>query len=241
MLKALSKIKRTAKTIFWVVIFVAVLVGIIAGWDTVGRWLALIGGGLVALFGGMKVSDQRELERIKKKNQAIKEAIEKQESIKTDLDSKAESWRERKNKLRRGGLMLIICAGLCLVAGPARAAIEGDVYTPEGYNELKALYIQAIELLDEADQLILEYQILTTDQAATIETQEAMIEELQDDVARLARPAWGVTAGIDLGDSARWRLGVARKTGWLSFSGGIGGGDSFGVWGSVTLWLMNPF
>lgn len=238
MLKTLSKIQRTAKTIFWAVIFVAALVGIIIGWDTVGRWLALIGGGLAALLGGMKVSDQRELERIKKKNQAIKEAIEKQESIKTDLDSKAESWRERKNKLRRGGLMLIICVGLCLVAGPARAAIEGDIYIPEDYNELKALYIQAIELLDEADQLILEYQILTTNQAATIEIQEAMIEELQDSVVRLTRPAWGVTAGIDLDDSVRWRLGVTRKKGIISFGAGIGGGDAFSVWGEVGLWIQ---
>jgi hypothetical protein len=237
-LKMLSKMRRTAKTIFWAVIFVAVLVGITAGWDTIGRWLALIGGGgLVALFGGMKVSDQRELERIKKKNQAIREAIEKQESIKTDLDSKAESWRNKLNKLRRGGLILIICTGLCLVAGPARAAIEGDVYIPEGYNELKALYIQAIKLLDEADQLILEYQILTADQAATIKIQGAMIEKLQDNVAWLARPAWGVTAGIDLGDSAQWRLGVARKKGSISFGAGIGGGDAFSIWWEAGLWI----
>jgi hypothetical protein len=236
-LKTLRKLQKTAKIILWSVVFILALVGFIVSWETIGGWLALLGGSIAALLSGMKVLDQRELERIKKKNQAIKEAIEKQETIRTDLDIKTESWRERKERLRRGSLILVICVGLCLVASPARA----EVYIPEDYEKLKELYIQAIALLDEADSLIAEYQSLVTDQARTIEEQAAMIEDLERNVVRLTRPAWGVTAGIDLDDSVRWRLGVARKTGWLSLGGGIGGGDGFSVWGSVTLWLMNPF
>lgn len=241
MLKTLGSIQRTAKTILWAVIFVVVLIGIIVGWDVVNKWLVAIGGGLVALLGGMKVSDQKKLRKIKNKNQALKDDIEKQQEIKADLDTQAESWREKLNKLYRGGLMLIICAGLCLVSGPAWAAIEGDIYIPEDYEELKVLYIEAMELLDEADKIISEHQSLATDQSKTIQTQATMINELEQDIFRLSRPVWGVTGGVEFADSARFMMGLSRRYNSTSWTIGFTKGEQLGIFGMYSLWLQNPF
>lgn len=184
----------------------------------------------------MKVSDQRELERIRKRNQEIREDIENQREARTRLDSVAESWRDKVNKLRRGNLILIVCAWLCLWPNAARA----EVYVPEDYHELKALYLEAMELLDEADKLILEYQALAADQARTIQEQTDMIDGLQGEVFRLSRPVWGITGGVEIADSAWWMMGLSRRYKWTSWTIGFTGPE-IGIFGMYSLWLQNPF
>lgn len=228
----MNRLKKTVQIIFWAIVVTVIIIGAIRLWGILGGWVLWLGGALGALFGGAKIIDRNEQERTKQRNQEIRKDIENQNEIRTRLDSETETWRDKVNKLRRGSLVLLICVGLCLAASPVRA----DVYIPEGYDELKSLYIQAIGLLDEADQIILEYQYLATDQANTIQEQAAMIDKLQTDVFKLSRPSWGITGGIDLADSARWRLGVARKKGIISFGGGFGGGAGFSLWGEVGLW-----
>lgn len=232
-----SSIQRTAKTIFWAVILILAVIGIIAVWDTVGKWITLLGGGIVALFGGVGWMDRKEKLSHKIQPDPTKEKRE-------ELSNQVESWREKVDRLRRGGLMVLICVlvvGLLIVgACPVRAGTTKDIYIPEDYEELKALYIAAWGLLDEADKMILEYQSLADEQAEKLEDQAAIINDLQEDLYRLSRPAWGLTGGLEIADVAKYKVGIAYKKGILSYAAGFGGGD-FCIWGSVTVWWQSPF
>ena len=225
----MKRLKKTVQIIFWLVVAIVIIIAAIRLWYIIGDWVLWLGGALGALFGSAKIIDRNEQERIKQRNQEIREDIENQNEIRTRLDNETETWRDKVKKLHRLGTIIILC--LLFAVRPVLA-----VYIPEDYEELKVRYLAAIELLDEADQIILEYQSLVTDQANTIQEQVAMIDELEKDVFKLSQPAWGITGGIDLADSARWRLGVARKSGMISFGGGVGGGAGFSLWGEVGLW-----
>jgi hypothetical protein len=267
MLKTLEKAKRAVRIIFWAVLFVVLLAGIIAGWDTVSRWLVVIVGGLVALLGGRKALDQRHVnektQEVREKEKELDQAADdrqKQAEILAREDEKQqeaiEDWRERKNRWKsRIGLMLILCM-LLVVARPAWAGVE-DRFEGLSREELIEIIIEAEKLLDEADQLLAretslkeEYKRLYLEAEADLRAARELSGQKDEIIAgqnreiellryRLERSnqAWGITAGIDLGDSARWRVGVARKKGWLSFGAGIGGGDRFSVWGEVGLWV----
>ena len=226
----MKRLKKTVQIIFWLVVAIVIIIAAIRLWYIIGDWVLWLGGALGALFGSAKIIDRNEQERIKQRNQEIREDIENQNEIRTRLDNETETWRDKVKKLHRLGTIIILC--LLFAVRPVLA-----VYIPEDYEELKVRYLAAIELLDEADQIILEYQSLVTDQANTIQEQAAMIDKLQDNVVRLSRPAWGLVGGIDLADRSRWRLGAGRKKGILSFGGGVGGGDGFSLWGEVGLWL----
>lgn len=236
-MKTFTKIKSTAKTIFWAGVFILAIVGVITCWDIVGRWLAFLGGGIITLFGGMKAIGQKGLEQIRKRNQEIRENIENQKELRTRLDSKVESWHEKVKKLRQGTLILVVCTGLCLGPSVARA----EVYIPEDYDELKALYLEALALLDEADKLIIEYQSLVADQTQTTEEQASIIDELERDIFKLSQPAWGLTGGVELDDSAQWMIGLSRRYKSTSWTIGFTGSDEFRVFGMYSLWLQNPF
>lgn len=269
-MKILKKAKKAAKSIFWAVFFVVLLAGIIAGWDTVSRWLVVIVGGLVALLGGRKALDQRHV------NEKAQEVREKEKELDRDAEDrrkkaealakedeeqkeKVEDWRKRKNRWKsRGSMMLVLCM-LLVAATPAWAG--ADLYSDLTREELIEMIIEAEILLDEADQfLVREMELkehykqlyleaeadlwaareLSRQKDEIIASQSREIELLRYRLER-SNQAWGITAGIDLGESARWRLGVARKKGIFSFAGGVGGGDRFYAWVSATLWLMNPF
>lgn len=138
---------------------------------------------------------------------------------------------------------------------------EEEPYADLTREELVERLIEAEKLLDEADRLLTremalkeQYKQLYLEAEADLwaarelngQKDEIITGQRQESELlryRLERSnqAWGITAGIDLVNSARWRVGVARKKGILSFAGGIGGGDRFYAWVSATLWLMNPF
>lgn len=226
----MKRLKKTVQIIFWAVVVTVIIIGAIRLWDIIGGWVLWLGGALGALFGGAKVIDLNEQERVKQRDQEIREDIENQREIRSRLDSETETWRDKVKKLHRLGTIVILC--LLFAARPVLA-----VYIPEDYEELKVRYLVAIELLDEADRMLAEYQALDDMRMATIEKQAARINELELDVHRLNCPSWGITGGIDLADSARWRLGVARKKGIISIGTGVGGGDGFSLWGEVGLWI----
>lgn len=199
---------------------------------------------------------ERELDQAAGERQQRAEALAREDEKQQQA---IEDWRERKNRWKSpGSLMLILCM-LLVVAMPAWA--EEELYADLTREELIERLIAAEKLLDEADQLLAretslkeEYKRLYLEAEADLRAakelslQKDEIITSQGQEIKLLRyqlersnQAWGITAGIDLGDSAKWRVGVVRKKGWLSFGAGIGGGDRFSVWGSVTLWLQNPF
>ena len=115
--------------------------------------------------------------------------------------------RQRRRKAKIGGTLILLLF----------------LSWPVGATNWEALYHEAERDLDEALAIIEEYQ--------------EILEAKNREIERLSRPVWGITAGIDLGDSARWRLGVARKKGSISFGAGIGGGDAFSIWWEAGLWI----
>lgn len=247
--------KKIAKTLFRAVLVAAALIVIISAWDMIGRWLVVIFGGLGSWFFARKALDQERVQEIQKREEELDQAADdrqKQAEILAREDEKQqeaiEDWRERKNRWKsRISLMLIFCV-LLMVTTPAWA--EEEPYADLTKEELVERLIEAEKLLDEADRLLTremalkeQYKALYLEAEADLQTARYLSEQKNDIIASLKKSnqAWGIIAGIDLGDSARWRVGVARKKGWLSFGAGIGGGDRFSVWGSVTLWLQNPF
>lgn len=221
--------------------------------------------GLLFISQGGTSEQEKKLQKIQEKEKEIDQAVgERRQRTETLIreDEKQqeaiEDWRERKNRWKSpGSLMLILCM-LLVVARPAWAGEEP--YADLTREELVERLIEAEKLLDEADRLLTremalkeQYKALYLEAEADLQTARYLSEQKNDIIAsqgqeiellgyRLKKnnQAWGITAGIDLDGSARWRLGVARKKGILSFAGGIGGGDEFYIWGSVTLWLMNP-
>ena len=199
---------------------------------------------------------EKELDRDAEDRRKKAEALAKEDE---EQKEKVEDWRERKNRWKsRGSMMLVLCM-LLVAATPAWAGEE--FYADLTREELIERLIAAEKLLDEADQLLAretslkeEYKRLylkaeedcraarelSAQKDEIIAAWKREIEVLQYRLKRSAR-AWGLTGGVTLtGNDAQWSVGVARKKGWLSFGAGIGGGDRFSVWGSVTLWLQNP-
>lgn len=156
-----------------------------------------------------------------------------------DRQARAEAAKKKLEKIMTGALVL----ALCLVTFPAMATGQ-DIYIPESYDELLEYYLAAIEVAQEYRALYEEAEAEVDRLLGQIEILDTEVERLAKYIERHCQPAWGLTAGIDLADGARWQLGVSRKSGILSFGGGVSGGDEgdeFGVWGSMTLWLQNPF
>lgn len=259
--------KKIAKTLFRAVLVAAALIVIISAWDMIGRWLVVIFGGLGSWFFAGKALDQERVQEIQKREEELAQAADDRQQRAETLARKDEKqqqtikdWRERKNRWKsRISLMLIFCV-LLMVTTPAWAEVE-DRFEDLSRKELIELLIEAEKLLDEADQHLAretvlkeEYRRLYLEAEADLRAarelsgqkdeiiagQNREIELLRYRLDRLERSnqAWGITAGIDLGDSARWRVGVARKKGTISVGAGIGGGagDAYSVWGEVGLW-----
>jgi cell division protein FtsB len=243
---------KTTKTIFWVVVFILAVIGIVVTWKSFGRWITLFGGGLLGLFGGADWLEQKEQERIKQRNLEIREDIENQNEIRTKLDSETEDWREKVDKLRRNGLVIIIplCLGLFLTmlfSAAVYAKTDNDI--PETYDELLEEYILALEYIDEAGQKIAGYQALDDRRIKTIEKQADRINELEQEVDRLSRPTWGVVSGLEVIDmAARWKLGISKQYNGhkslfvYSWSAGLAGGgnNGLGIFSEVELRWKPP-
>lgn len=200
---------------------------------------------------------ERELDQAAGDRQQRAEALAREDEKQQQA---IEDWRERKNRWKSRISFILICCMSLAMATSTWAGAE-DRFADLSREELIEMIVEAEKLLDEADQfLIREIELkeyykqlyleaeadlwaareLSRQKDEIIASQSREIELLRYRLER-SNQAWGITAGIDLGDSARWRVGVVRKKGWLSFGAGIGGGDRFSVWGSVTLWLQNPF
>ena len=230
------------KKIFWVAITIMAILIAIVGWREFGRWLAWAIGTVGMLLGGAKLMEQQERERIEERNRRIKADIERQEAIEAGLEAETESWRDRVDKLRRGGLLVLVLTLGLMFAGPVRAQ---DVYIPADYDSLKTAYVLAWELLDEADQIMINQQALIQDKDQTIVELQEIVSDQEKRIYRLTKPSWGITGGVEVGDGggagAGWKLGIARKwngasgIGAISVAGGIGG-ERFCIWGAVTLW-----
>lgn len=254
--KILKKVKKAAKSIFGAVFFVVLLAGIIAGWDTVSRWLVVIVGGLVALLGGRKALDQRHVnektQEVREKEKELDQAADdrqKQAEILAREDEKQqeaiEDWRERKNRWKsRIGLMLIFCV-LLTMATPAWAGVE-DRFEGLSREELIELLIEAEKLLNEADQRLAhetalkeKYKVLYYEAEEDLRTARELSRQKDDIITALSRSnqTWGLVGRAEIGQKIGWQLGVVRKNRNISFGAGIGGGDAFSVWGEAGLWI----
>lgn len=253
--KMLKKVKKATKSIFWAVFFVVLLAGIIAGWDTVSQWLVVVVGGLVALLGGRKAMDQmyanektqevrekeKELDRDAEDRRKKAEALAKEDE---EQKEKVEDWRERKNRWKsRGSLVLVLCM-LLVMAVPAWA--EEEPYADLTREELVERLIEAEKLLDEADRLLAremvlkeEYRRLYLEAEEDLRTARELDRQKDGIITALSRgnQTWGLVGRAEIGQKIGWQLGVVRKNRNISFGAGIGGGDGFSVWGEVGLWI----
>lgn len=194
---------------------------------------------------------EKKLQKIQEKEKEIDQAVgERRQRAETlareneEQQQAIEAWRERKNRWKsRGSLMLILCM-LLVVARPAWAGEE--LYADLTREELIERLIAAEKLLDEADQLLAretslkeEYKQLYLEAETDLWVARELSRQKDEIIASLEKSnrAWGVVGGVELGNSFQWRLGVARKKGIISFGAGIGGGDGFSVWGEVGLWI----
>lgn len=245
----------------------AVIIVVIAGilcfkyWEYI--WPVIAGiTGLFFISQGKPSDQEKQAKEIQVKEKEIDQAVGERRQrtetlIREDEKQQAaiEDWRERKNRWKsRGSLVLVLCM-LLVVTTPAWAGEE--LYTDLTREELIERLIAAEKLLDEVDQLLVqetslkeEYKRLYLEAEANlraarelslqkdeiITSQGQEIKLLRHQLER-SNQAWGITTGIDLGDSARWRVGVVRKKGWLSFGIGIGGGERFSVWGEAGFWV----
>jgi|GEM_PF-5280269 len=244
------------------VVLLIVLVAVVAQfWEQVMEYLFWLLGLSAAGFGATKGAEklqeiqekEKELDRDAEDRRKKAEALAKEDE---EQKEKVEDWRERKNRWKsRGSMMLVLCM-LLVAATPAWAG--ADLYSDLTREELIEALIEAEELLDEADRrLAREEELKEQYKALYLEAEEDLrvarefsgqkdeiiagqrreIEFLQYRLDR-RNQAWGLTGGVVVtGQAANWTLGVSRRRGSLSWTLGVAGGDSSGVTGGVTWWL----
>ncbi len=209
--------------------------------------------GIIGLFfiSQGKPSDQEKQakeiqEKEKEIDQAASERRQQAETLARENEKQqraVEDWRERKNRWKfRGSMMLVLCM-LLVAATPAWAGLSYANLTRE---ELIERLIEAENLLDEVDQLLAhetalkeEYRRLYLEAEEDLRTARELGRQKDDIISALSRDnqTWGLVGRAEIGQKIGWQLGVVRKNRNISFGAGIGGGEGFSVWGEVGFWV----
>lgn len=180
--------------------------------------------------------------RINEKEKKVETEIKKEDQSQMELLKRTAELQHRFEQLqnlsaaRRKGKKINILPLLLLVIftimPPEPAFATADLYIPESYEELRALYILADREVRERDELILQYQELIGDYQKRIQELNLLLQSLQeinrekelviaakDQIITLQQKnGWGITGGLNIGKDIGYYLGVIRRYGswgWL--------------------------
>mgnify|MGYP001438388969 CR=1 FL=1 len=140
------------KKIVWflvkAILLIVVLAFIVSFWDVVWKWILVLMGSI-----GVSLGIKGKVENI-----PVKPTKEEQD----ELDERVKAWKEKLDKFRNGGLMIILFLFFFALPSsafdlepPKRITILGKTYIEESYYlALESRFLTACELLNEAEEIV---------------------------------------------------------------------------------------
>jgi len=215
---------KSYQKIFYFTLAISVLVILIVA----GKYFSLVFLAALGLWLGHNTSEKEKKveEEIKAQKQSQTALFNRTQELEKRFEQlKNASEARRKGKKPSNLLLFIFLVFTAMLSKPVSAA--DNLYIPESYEELRALYILVDREVRVRDELIGQYQALIADYENTICELNQLVQRLQEinsekDLANVVkkeinalqkRRAWGITGGLNVGDELGYSLGIIHVRG----------------------------